>query len=129
VATPTRPVEANAIDVGRTLAAVRTAKRQASVVIVLMQWGTEGQACPDEAHLSLARQLAAPGASIIVGAHAHMLRGSGWLGRTFVAWPWPCSASSTPPAPRPMTSSAPRSSLLTCTRTPGSSPASQGSAH
>ncbi len=26
------------------------------------------------------------GASIIVGAHAHMLQGSGWLGRTFVAY-------------------------------------------
>src|SRR5581483_1993797 len=26
------------------------------------------------------------GASIIIGAHAHMLQGSGWLGRTFVAY-------------------------------------------
>ena len=47
----------------------------------------------------------------------------------WAARPWPCSASSTPPAPPPTTSSAPQSSLLTCTRTPGSSPASQGSAH
>jgi poly-gamma-glutamate capsule biosynthesis protein CapA/YwtB (metallophosphatase superfamily) len=86
VATGTRPGEANAIDLGRTLAAVRSAKRQASVVIVFMHWGTEGQACPDEAQLSLARELAAAGASIIVGAHAHMLQGSGWLGRTFVAY-------------------------------------------
>ena len=46
-----------------------------------------------------------------------------WAGR-----PWPCSASSTPPAPPPPTSSTPSPSLLTCTRTPGSSPASQGSA-
>ena len=46
-----------------------------------------------------------------------------WDGR-----PWPCSASSTPPAPPPPTSSMPSPSLLTCTRTPGSSPASQGSA-
>lgn len=86
VATGTRPGEANAIDLGRTLAAVRSAKRLASVVIVFMHWGTEGQACPDEAQLSLARELAAAGASIIVGAHAHMLQGSGWLGRTFVAY-------------------------------------------
>ena len=42
--------------------------------------------------------------------------------------PWPCSASSTRPATRPRTSSAPQRSLLTCTRTPGSSSASQGSA-
>ena len=86
VATPSRPGEANAIDLGRTLAAVRTAKRLASIVIVFMHWGTEGQACPDPAQLSLARKLAAAGASIIIGAHAHMLQGSGWLGHTFVAY-------------------------------------------
>jgi len=86
VATDTRPGEANAIDVSRTLAAVRSAKRLASVVIVFMHWGTEGEACPDPDQLSLARQLSAAGASIIVGAHAHMLQGSGWLGHTFVAY-------------------------------------------
>ena len=86
VATGTRPGEANAIDLRRTLTAVRSARRQASVVIVFMHWGTEGQACPDPNQLSLARQLAAAGAGIIVGAHAHMLQGSGWLGHTFVAY-------------------------------------------
>jgi poly-gamma-glutamate capsule biosynthesis protein CapA/YwtB (metallophosphatase superfamily) len=86
VATPSRPGEANAIDLPRTLAAVRSARRLASVVIVFMHWGTEGQACPDQAQLDLAHRLAAAGASIIVGAHAHMLQGSGWLGRTFVAY-------------------------------------------
>ena len=86
VATPSRPGEANAIDLRRTLAAVRSARRLASIVIVFMHWGTEGQACPDQAQLSLAHRLAAAGASIIVGAHAHMLQGSGWLGRTFVAY-------------------------------------------
>jgi poly-gamma-glutamate capsule biosynthesis protein CapA/YwtB (metallophosphatase superfamily) len=86
VATPGRPGEANAIDLGRTLAAVRAARRLAPTVIVFMHWGTEGQACPDPNQLSLARRLAAAGASIIIGAHAHMLQGSGWLGRTFVAY-------------------------------------------
>jgi poly-gamma-glutamate synthesis protein (capsule biosynthesis protein) len=86
VATPTRPGEANAIDLSRTLAAVRAAKRLAPTVIVFMHWGTEGEACPDPNQLILARQLAAAGASIIVGAHAHMLQGSGWLGHTFVAY-------------------------------------------
>jgi poly-gamma-glutamate synthesis protein (capsule biosynthesis protein) len=86
VATPSRPGEANAIDLRRTLAAVRSARRLASVVIVFMHWGTEGQACPDQNQLSLAHRLAAAGASIIVGAHAHMLQGSGWLGHTFVAY-------------------------------------------
>jgi poly-gamma-glutamate synthesis protein (capsule biosynthesis protein) len=86
VATPGRPGEANAIDLPRTLAAVRAARRLAPVVIVFMHWGTEGQACPDQAQLALAPELAAAGASIIIGAHAHMLQGSGWLGRTFVAY-------------------------------------------
>jgi poly-gamma-glutamate synthesis protein (capsule biosynthesis protein) len=86
VATGSRPGEAHAIDLGRTLAAVRAAKRLADVVIVFMHWGTEGEACPDQAQLSLAPKLAAAGASIIIGAHAHMLQGSGWLGHTFVAY-------------------------------------------
>ncbi len=86
VATATRPGEANAIDLNRTLAAVRAARRLAPTVIVFMHWGTEGQACPDPSQLSLARRLASAGATIIVGAHAHVLQGSGWLGRTFVAY-------------------------------------------
>ena len=86
VATGTRPGEANAINLHRTLAAVRAAKRLAKTVIVFMHWGTEGQACPDSNQLSLAPKLAAAGASIIIGAHAHMLQGSGWLGHTFVAY-------------------------------------------
>ena len=86
VATPGRPGEANAIDLPRTLAAVRAARRLAPVVIVFMHWGTEGQACPDQAQLALAPELAAAGASIIIGAHAHMLQGSGWLGHTFIAY-------------------------------------------
>ena len=88
VATAYRPGEANAINLGQTLAAVRAAKRLARIVIVFMHWGTEGMACPDHDQLSLAPMLAAAGAgaSIIIGAHAHMLQGSGWLGRTFVAY-------------------------------------------
>jgi poly-gamma-glutamate capsule biosynthesis protein CapA/YwtB (metallophosphatase superfamily) len=50
-----------------------------------MHWGTEGMACPDQNQLSLAPKLAGGGASIIIGVHAHMLQGSGWLGYTFVA--------------------------------------------
>ena len=112
VATRSRPGEANAINLPRTLAAVRAARRLAPVVIVFMHWGTEGQACPDPNELSLAPKLAAAGASIIIGAHAHMLQGSGWLGHTFVAYGmgnfvwW-----STPTAPPPGCSSS------RCTRT------------
>jgi poly-gamma-glutamate capsule biosynthesis protein CapA/YwtB (metallophosphatase superfamily) len=86
VATAHRPGEANAINLGQTLAAVRAAKRLARIVVVFMHWGTEGMACPDQNQLSLAPKLAAAGASIIIGSHSHMLQGSGWLGHTFVAY-------------------------------------------
>jgi poly-gamma-glutamate synthesis protein (capsule biosynthesis protein) len=86
VATPTRPGEAHAIDLNRTLAAVREAKEQADVVIVYMHWGTEGESCPDADQKALAAKLAGAGADIIIGAHAHVLQGSGWLGKTFVAY-------------------------------------------
>jgi poly-gamma-glutamate capsule biosynthesis protein CapA/YwtB (metallophosphatase superfamily) len=86
VATNSRAGEANAINLRRTLAAVREARRLASVVVVFMHWGTEGQSCPDPNQLGLAPKLAAAGATIIVGAHAHMLQGSGWLHHTFVAY-------------------------------------------
>jgi poly-gamma-glutamate capsule biosynthesis protein CapA/YwtB (metallophosphatase superfamily) len=86
VATSSRPGEANAINLRRTLNSVRAARRLASVVVVFMHWGTEGQACPDANQLALAPKLAAAGATIIIGAHAHMLQGSGWLHHTFVAY-------------------------------------------
>jgi poly-gamma-glutamate synthesis protein (capsule biosynthesis protein) len=86
VATNSRAGEANAINLHRTLAAVRAARRVASIVVVFMHWGTEGQSCPDPGQLALAPKLAAAGATIIVGAHAHMLQGSGWLQHTFVAY-------------------------------------------
>ena len=86
VATRTRSGEANSINLRRTLAAVRSAKKIADVVVVIMHWGTEGMACPDANQLALAPKLAAAGANIIVGSHAHTLQGSGWLGHTFVAY-------------------------------------------
>jgi Bacterial capsule synthesis protein PGA_cap len=86
VATNRRSGEANAVNLRRTLAAVRAARKRADVVIVIMHWGTEGQACPDTKQLALAPRLARAGASIIVGSHAHTLQGSGWLGHTFVAY-------------------------------------------
>ncbi|HEX9033462.1 MAG TPA: CapA family protein [Streptosporangiaceae bacterium] len=86
VATAHRSGEANSIDLRRTLAAVRAARKIADVVVVVMHWGTEGAACPDPNQLALAPKLAAAGANIIIGSHAHMLQASGWLGHTFVAY-------------------------------------------
>jgi hypothetical protein len=86
VATATRAGEANAIDEPRTLAAIRAARGQADVVIVFMHWGTEGNSCPNGEQKSLAGKMSAAGADLILGAHAHVLQGAGWLGHTFVAY-------------------------------------------
>jgi poly-gamma-glutamate capsule biosynthesis protein CapA/YwtB (metallophosphatase superfamily) len=86
VATNYRPGEANAINLRRTLNAVRAARRLADIVVVFMHWGTEGVSSPDANQLALAPELAAAGATIIVGSHAHVLQGSGWLHNTFVAY-------------------------------------------
>jgi poly-gamma-glutamate synthesis protein (capsule biosynthesis protein) len=66
------------------VAAVRAASRQDDVVVVYMHWGEELQACPTHQQRTTAQALADAGADIIVGSHAHVLLGSGWLGDTYV---------------------------------------------
>jgi 2',3'-cyclic-nucleotide 2'-phosphodiesterase (5'-nucleotidase family) len=86
IATSTRSGEAIANDLTRTLNAVRAAHKVADVVVVFMHWGTEGQSCPNGMQRKLAQQLSDAGANIIIGSHVHTLQGSGWLGKTFVAY-------------------------------------------
>jgi len=57
---------------------VRSAVRAGETVFVYLHWGTEYVSCPDEDQQRLADQLAAAGATAIVGAHAHVLQGAGW---------------------------------------------------
>jgi poly-gamma-glutamate synthesis protein (capsule biosynthesis protein) len=64
--------------------AVRRAARDADVVVVYLHWGTEYQNCPSAEQRSLARRLADAGADVLVGTHAHVLLGDGWLGDTYV---------------------------------------------
>jgi len=66
------------------LAAVRAASRQADVVVVYLHWGEELQGCPTDQQRTTAQALAAAGADVVVGSHAHVLLGSGWLGDTYV---------------------------------------------
>jgi poly-gamma-glutamate synthesis protein (capsule biosynthesis protein) len=66
------------------LAAVRAASRQDDVVVVYLHWGTEGRACPTRRQRSTSRALADAGADLVVGSHAHVLLGSGWMGKTYV---------------------------------------------
>ena len=70
----------------RLLAAVRDARRHAEVVVVYVHWGEEGRSCPLGVQRELAGRLAAAGADAVVGTHAHLLLGGGWLGPTYVAY-------------------------------------------
>jgi poly-gamma-glutamate synthesis protein (capsule biosynthesis protein) len=65
-------------------AAVRRADARGDVVVVYLHWGTELQECPGAKQQVTARFLARAGADVVVGTHAHVLLGSGWLGRTYV---------------------------------------------
>jgi poly-gamma-glutamate capsule biosynthesis protein CapA/YwtB (metallophosphatase superfamily) len=73
-------------DQRRLLAAVRQARRLADTVVVYLHWGEEGNPCPIGPQRQIADLLARAGADIVVGTHAHTLQGSGWLGRTYVAY-------------------------------------------
>lgn len=81
-----KPGLASALRVDRLVAAVRAARARADVVVVYLHWGREGDECPTASARSLAGQLAAAGASAIVGSHAHTLVGDGWIGRTYVSY-------------------------------------------
>lgn len=81
-----RPGIAMAHDRSRAAQAVRDARRQADVVIVFLHWGQEGNQCPTPRMKRLARTLAQAGATAVIGTHAHLLQGDGWLGKTYVAY-------------------------------------------
>ena len=85
-ATDTRPGLAVSFDPKRLVAAIRAVRPQVDTLIVFMHWGTEQDTCADGRQRSLARTLAAAGADIIVGAHAHRVQGAGRMGNTFVAY-------------------------------------------
>jgi hypothetical protein len=68
----------------RLLASVREARQRAAIVVVYLHWGTEGQGCPNSEQRQVAAALSAAGADAVVGTHAHLLLGAGWLGNTYV---------------------------------------------
>jgi poly-gamma-glutamate synthesis protein (capsule biosynthesis protein) len=66
------------------LRSVRSAAARDEVVVVYLHWGVEGHACPSPAQGELARAVAAAGADVVVGSHAHVQQGAGWLADTYV---------------------------------------------
>jgi poly-gamma-glutamate capsule biosynthesis protein CapA/YwtB (metallophosphatase superfamily) len=81
---PHKPGLASAKDVPRLVQAVREARATSDTVVVFLHWGVELAGCPTADQRRLAKQLAAAGADIVVGGHAHRLLGSGRLGKAFV---------------------------------------------
>jgi poly-gamma-glutamate capsule biosynthesis protein CapA/YwtB (metallophosphatase superfamily) len=77
---------AYAFDLARAAKAVRDAKAAADVVVVYMHWGQEYNQCPTGQMKTLAKKLAAAGATMVIGTHAHNLVGDGWQGDTFVQY-------------------------------------------
>ena len=79
-----RPGMASAKREDRLLEEVRAARTIADIVVVYLHWGKELQSCPLERQQVLARQLVAAGADVVVGTHAHVLLGGGYLDGGYV---------------------------------------------
>jgi poly-gamma-glutamate capsule biosynthesis protein CapA/YwtB (metallophosphatase superfamily) len=75
---------ASAYEVGALVSEVEAARRTADTVVVYLHWGTEMQDCPNPQQEPLAQLLVGAGADIVVGTHAHVLLGGGYLGRAYV---------------------------------------------
>jgi poly-gamma-glutamate synthesis protein (capsule biosynthesis protein) len=83
---PHTPGVANAYD-RRLITEVRAAHKAGYVVVVYLHWGIEYQTCPSADQNAIAGELAAAGASAVVGTHAHVLQGAGWRrDGTYVAY-------------------------------------------
>lgn len=83
---PDKPGLASAKNVPRLLAEVRRARKGADTVVVFLHWGRELERCPTTDQRTLARQLVAAGADVIVGSHAHRLLGAGRMGKALVGY-------------------------------------------
>jgi hypothetical protein len=71
---------------GRLLEEVRRAAAGTDVVVVYLHWGLEYHRCPNHKQPDFVRALAAAGADVVVGSHAHVLQGQGWRGHTYVGY-------------------------------------------
>ena len=83
---PGKPGLASAKDVPRLLQEVRAARMTSDTVVVFLHWGIELQQCPSSDQRTLAKQLVAAGADVVVGGHAHRVQGAGRLGRALVGY-------------------------------------------
>jgi capsule synthesis protein PGA_cap len=83
-ATGTQPGLASAYDVNALISEVEAVRKTSDTVVVYLHWGTELQDCPNPLQEPLAQLLVKAGADIVVGTHAHVLLGGGYLGTAYV---------------------------------------------
>jgi poly-gamma-glutamate synthesis protein (capsule biosynthesis protein) len=83
---PDKPGLASAKDVSRLLQEVRAARRTSDTVVVFLHWGIELEQCPSSDQKTLAKQLVAAGADVVVGGHAHRVQGAGRMGQALVGY-------------------------------------------
>lgn len=81
---PGKPGLASAKREDRLVEEVERVRADADTVVVLLHWGKELEPCPLPRQEELARRLAGAGADVIVGSHAHVLLGGGYLGGAYV---------------------------------------------
>jgi poly-gamma-glutamate synthesis protein (capsule biosynthesis protein) len=79
-----KPGMASAYQEARLLAAVKAARASADTVVVDLHWGRELVNCPIDRQRALAPKLVAAGADVVVGSHAHILLGGGYLRGAYV---------------------------------------------
>lgn len=85
-ATATQAGLASAKRVDRLVEEVTAARAVADTVVVFLHWGIERDTCPSQDQRALAATLAAAGADVIVGGHAHRVQGAGRLGGALVGY-------------------------------------------
>lgn len=83
-ATDTKGGLASAKDVPRMVQAVKEARQGSDVVIVHLHWGAELKGCPLPRQQELAKALVAAGADVVVGGHAHIPLGGGYMNGAYV---------------------------------------------
>lgn len=86
IAGESRPGVAPGWDAKPTVEAVRSAKAQADIVVVLVHWGEEVQSEPRASDVDLARQLVAAGATVVAGHHPHVLQAMERQDRSLIAY-------------------------------------------
>lgn len=85
-AAPGRAGVAAALEPTRLVDAVKRAASRNDVVVVYLHYGAERVACPIWAQKDLVGRLVDAGADAVVGSHAHVLLGAGWLGNSYVSY-------------------------------------------